>query len=388
MKYALFEFVIEKSFEIGESRWILREDPDTFNNDCWDSSKEVMVAWPHEFSKVSKKIIKSSIDPNSVENITCIAKVIKFSDHYDNIRQFTKRFCETGSTESPKNVGKRTSKKNTRYLENDEENSTVCHEKSNKRQKTTYLPAAKNELDKLKAKYNLTNSKKPALQEETEYESENSDCEYDISSLKKDNALLQIKLEKKDEEIEHLQSVITNLKCMTSLQDVVRDLKRQVERLQERPNSPNNSTPMSLIKTNSPSPSARSSSPMSSQSLSSVVEPDVGIDHVTIGPNLVVSKAQFTMLKSKTTAKYFVYCIMGMIWDREVLSTHSLTGKCSNAYKGKEPKPQLDQEKVNSICEFTSKKFGTSTLDIRQIMTSKMNNIVKVLRARQKLVPE
>ena len=34
MKYALFEFVTEKSCEIGETRWIMREDAEKFENNC------------------------------------------------------------------------------------------------------------------------------------------------------------------------------------------------------------------------------------------------------------------------------------------------------------------------------------------------------------------
>ena len=79
MKYALFEFVDEKSCEIGETRWIRHEDATTFENVGWNREKEVMVAWPHEFAKVSKKIVKGSIDPMSVPTTTCVAKVIIFS---------------------------------------------------------------------------------------------------------------------------------------------------------------------------------------------------------------------------------------------------------------------------------------------------------------------
>lgn len=79
MKYALFEFSNEKSCEIGETRWIVREDPKSLKNDGWDTDKEVMVAWPTEFAKISKKIVKSSIDPLLVSTVTCVAKVLKFS---------------------------------------------------------------------------------------------------------------------------------------------------------------------------------------------------------------------------------------------------------------------------------------------------------------------
>jgi hypothetical protein len=79
MKYALFEFVNEKSCEIGEAQWISREDPDTFENIDWDTEKEVILVWPNEFSKLSKKIIKGSIDLSSISTTTYVAKVLKFS---------------------------------------------------------------------------------------------------------------------------------------------------------------------------------------------------------------------------------------------------------------------------------------------------------------------
>ena len=41
---------------------------------------------------------------------------------------------------------------------------------------------------------------------------------------------------------------------------------------------------------------------------------------------------------------------MGMMWSREILCTHSMTGKVSNAFKEKDAKPQLDKEKVQTIC--------------------------------------
>lgn len=79
MKYAFFEFVTEKSCEVGETRWILREDPAGFKNIGWDTEKEVMVTWPTKFNKLSKKIVKGSIDPSTVTTTTCVARVLKFS---------------------------------------------------------------------------------------------------------------------------------------------------------------------------------------------------------------------------------------------------------------------------------------------------------------------
>ena len=85
MKYALFEFVNEKACEVGETRWITRENPENFNNKTWDTDREVMVSWPLEFTKVSKKIVKGSIDPLTVSTTRCVARVLKFSGKCPNL---------------------------------------------------------------------------------------------------------------------------------------------------------------------------------------------------------------------------------------------------------------------------------------------------------------
>ena len=64
----------------------------------------------------------------------------------------------------------------------------------------------------------------------------------------------------------------------------------------------------------------------------------------------MISKGQSDLLKSKTNVKDFVYTIMSMLWTREVLATHSITGRASNAFKDRDPKPKLDQDKIGSIC--------------------------------------
>ena len=71
---------------------------------------------------------------------------------------------------------------------------------------------------------------------------------------------------------------------------------------------------------------------------------------VVLSPSIKITKAQAQILKTKTNQKDFVYAIMSMLWSREVLYGHSITGKSSNAYKGKDAKTQLDPEKIDSIC--------------------------------------
>ena len=38
-----------------------------------------------------------------------------------------------------------------------------------------------------------------------------------------------------------------------------------------------------------------------------------------------------------------------VVFGRETLATHSLTGRVSNAHQGKQPKPHLDEAKVADI---------------------------------------
>ena len=67
-------------------------------------------------------------------------------------------------------------------------------------------------------------------------------------------------------------------------------------------------------------------------------------------PGIQLSKGQKKVLGGKLSAKDLVYSALPMIWTREVLCSHSMTGKKSNAHKEREAKPQLDVEKVDSLC--------------------------------------
>ena len=78
-----------------------------------------------------------------------------------------------------------------------------------------------------------------------------------------------------------------------------------------------------------------------------------------------MTSGQWKLLKSKDTAKEFVYSVMGMIWTRDVLFTHSVTGRASNAHGDKEAKPALDQEKVKSICGKLSVHVNYGCLELK-----------------------
>ena len=60
--------------------------------------------------------------------------------------------------------------------------------------------------------------------------------------------------------------------------------------------------------------------------------------------------SQKQLLDLQGNPKAHTHTPMDMVWSREVLSTHSLTGKVSNAHKEKDLKPSLDVGKVSALC--------------------------------------
>lgn len=148
---------------------------------------------------------------------------------------------------------------------------------------------------------------------------------------------------------------------------------------------------------------------------------------MNFGPNIIITKGQLKVLKSKGSLKEYIYSIMGMLWSRDVLCSHSMTGKSSNAFKDKDAKPQLDKEKVQSICgklfkivkivqywngvgkcrasnllkvnvancynisflsstilEYGAKRFGYKVEDVRKVMIARISNVVKVEKAKER----
>ena len=71
---------------------------------------------------------------------------------------------------------------------------------------------------------------------------------------------------------------------------------------------------------------------------------------VLLHPGLLTENRQKKMLESYTDPKQYTYALMEMMWLCDVLATHSLAGKASNAFKDRSPKPCLDIEKTADLC--------------------------------------
>ena len=83
MKYAVFEFVEDKSCEIGLTSWISGEDDEMFTNDKWFFNKEIMLEWPNESTRILKRLAKNTpIDLKQLDTTMYPAKVVKFGGKY------------------------------------------------------------------------------------------------------------------------------------------------------------------------------------------------------------------------------------------------------------------------------------------------------------------
>ena len=82
MQYAVFEFLEDKSCEVGETNWINGEDDDMLTNEKWFFNKEIVVEWPCD-SRVLKRLPKNmTVDLHKVETKMHPAKVVKFGGKF------------------------------------------------------------------------------------------------------------------------------------------------------------------------------------------------------------------------------------------------------------------------------------------------------------------
>lgn len=81
MKFAIFEFD-DTACEVGETSWIVNEDTDKFTNKLWSPSTEVVVKWPKDFGKISRKLGKTPINIDEMSSILCTATIAKFNGEY------------------------------------------------------------------------------------------------------------------------------------------------------------------------------------------------------------------------------------------------------------------------------------------------------------------
>ncbi|XP_055919989.1 protein insensitive-like isoform X2 [Eupeodes corollae] len=105
---------------------------------------------------------------------------------------------------------------------------------------------------------------------------------------------------------------------------------------------------------------------------------------VSIGPNdTKVPAAEFEKL-TWSSASIATRKLLGFIFDRETLATHSMTGKASPAFKDldKPVKRKLDSKAIEDVIFVVTKKCGVSAKEVRSAITTKCADENKMLKLK------
>ncbi|XP_063050657.1 early boundary activity protein 2-like isoform X2 [Engraulis encrasicolus] len=102
---------------------------------------------------------------------------------------------------------------------------------------------------------------------------------------------------------------------------------------------------------------------------------------VQIGPATQITASQYAHIKWNDPRKA-TKDLMLAAFGRQVLATHSYTGKSSNAFPGRDPKPQLNSAVTADIINYITTKFGAEVQAVKQAMAQKCSDEAKMARRR------
>ncbi|XP_041946205.1 BEN domain-containing protein 6-like isoform X3 [Alosa sapidissima] len=241
-----------------------------------------------------------------------------------------------------------------------------------KRPPAQFSPASSEEHEedtnpKLKGKKNLT--KALSLQFLNEYEESEPGYSRDVNPAADSSIANQL----------------NEMRCLLlEMREKIINLERTVRDQITQPASStlSRSSPL-LPSSSSPSPPSRttSSSPPPSRTTSSTSPPSPVQIH--IGPTVKITATQYAHIKWSDPRKATKDLLMA-VFGRQVLATHSYTGKLSNAFLGRQPKPQLNSAKTSDILNYITNKFGVDPALVKQAISQKCADEAKLARRRSK----
>uniref|UniRef100_A0A034VEQ5 BEN domain-containing protein n=1 Tax=Bactrocera dorsalis TaxID=27457 RepID=A0A034VEQ5_BACDO len=113
-------------------------------------------------------------------------------------------------------------------------------------------------------------------------------------------------------------------------------------------------------------------------------EEDENSEFITIGPNGTrVPRTEFNNI-SWDSDSISTRHLLNIIFGEDILATHTLSGKPSPAFKGRErpAKGQLDINKINDLTHCVMEKTGCCERDVRDTITTKCADTFKKYRKR------
>ncbi|XP_055858974.1 protein insensitive isoform X2 [Episyrphus balteatus] len=128
---------------------------------------------------------------------------------------------------------------------------------------------------------------------------------------------------------------------------------------------------------------------VSDENESNLERPDLEHATVSIGPNGTKIPVKVYENMSWASPSLATRKLLSMVFDRETLATHSMTGKASPAFKDQDKpiKGKLDPNAIQDIIFIVSRKCGVSPKEIRSAITTKCADENKMckLKALKKL---
>ncbi|KAG5838296.1 uncharacterized protein LOC118207860 [Anguilla anguilla] len=119
------------------------------------------------------------------------------------------------------------------------------------------------------------------------------------------------------------------------------------------------------------------------EELSGIPEHSTEDDKFTELPGgLKVQSSLYNRISEMTDFKKYTSALLMLVFNREILATHSLQGRKSSNSKEDFQKPPLPPEALANIIEHVKIKFGVDTSLIRAAIRTKLNNEDKMLKKR------
>ncbi|XP_041957377.1 early boundary activity protein 2-like isoform X2 [Alosa sapidissima] len=177
---------------------------------------------------------------------------------------------------------------------------------------------------------------------------------------------------------------LNEMRCLLlEMREKIINLERTVRDQITQPASSTLSRSPLLPSSSSPSPPSRTTSSTSppSRTTSSTSPPSPVQIH--IGPTVKITATQYGHIKWSDPRKATKDLLMA-VFGRQVLATHSYTGELSNAFLGRQPKPQLNSAKTSDILNYITNKFGVDPALVKQAISQECADEAKLARRRSK----
>ncbi|CAD6999997.1 unnamed protein product [Ceratitis capitata] len=119
--------------------------------------------------------------------------------------------------------------------------------------------------------------------------------------------------------------------------------------------------------------------PKSPKNMIAKIEP-IRREYTIMGPNRTLIEVSVFDQITWDNPSAATRRLMSALFSREILASHSLTGRPSPAFKDKPVKRKLDEKKIEDIIHIVSRKCGVTEKEVRSVITTKCADENKMWR--------